>query len=365
MKKVLLVVLAVLLMATAFGCSAAPVESAAPSKEAAAAQSKSATSAESGKEETGGSSDWKIAMVVKDNVNAWFARTDEGVKKFAEDTGTDSFQVGPEEIDAALQVQVVEDLIAQDVDAICIYPIDPTTLEPVLAKAREAGIMVFTQEATTQESKDYDLEPFAPVEYGATLMDQLAAEMGEEGTYCTMVSYVTNVAHNQWADGAVTRQEEAYPNMKLVDGSDARVESEDNLERAYEKAKEMLKKYPDLKGFIGTSSNDVPGICRAIEELGLSGKVFVTGTGLPSMNESYLKNGTLNTCYLWDPANSIYALMMLAKNVLDKQTVENGMDLGADGFNELIVDEKDPTITYGKGYVGITKDNLNDLGFYF
>jgi len=362
MKKVLLVVLAVLLMATAFGCSSAPAETAAPSAEVSAEEPAS-DAGEDANAET--SSDQKIAMVVKDNVNAWFARTDEGVQKFAEDTGTDAFQVGPEEIDAALQVQVVEDLIAQDVDAICIYPIDPTTLEPVLAKAREAGIKVFTQEATTQESKDYDLEPFEPNEYGAALMDQLASEMGEEGTYCTMVSYVTNVSHNQWADAAVARQEEAYPNMKLVDGSDARVESEDNLERAYEKAKELLKKYPDLKGFIGTSSNDVPGICRAIEELGLSGKVFVTGTGLPSMNESYLESGTLKKCYLWDPANSIYALMMLSKNVLDGQDVKDGMDLGAEGFDNLVIDKNDPTITYGGGYVEITKDNINDLGFYF
>ncbi len=308
---------------------------------------------------------WRMAMVTKDNVNAWFVRTEEGVKQFAEDTGVDAFQVGPEEIDAALQVQVVEDLIAQDLDAICIYPIDPTTLEPVLAKAMDAGIPVFTQEATTQESKTYDLEPFDPYGYGAALMDTLAEQMGGEGQYCTMVSWLTNVSHNQWADGAVQRAEEAYPDITLIEGSDARVESEDNLERSYEKAKEMLKKYPDLKGFIGTSSNDVPGICRAIEELGLSGKVFAVGTGLPSMCEDYYLNGTLQTAYLWDPAMSIYALMMFGKEYLDGNEIKAGMDLGIEGFNSLVDDPNDPTLFYGQGWIEINKDNYDSLGFWF
>ena len=60
------------------------------------------------------------------------------------------------------------------------------------------------------------------------------------------------------------------------------MESENNSERAYEVAKEVLKTYPEVKGFVGTSSMDTPGIARAIDELGLNGKVFVCGTGMPN-----------------------------------------------------------------------------------
>ena len=34
---------------------------------------------------------------------------------------------------------------------------------------------------------------------------------------------------------------------------------------------DILQKYPDLKGIMGTSSFDAPGVARAIEELGLQG----------------------------------------------------------------------------------------------
>ena len=56
--------------------------------------------------------------------------------------------------------------------------------------------------------------------------------------------------HNEWADGGVKHQKEKYPNMQLLE-EEPRVESEDNGDVAYQKAKELFKKYPDLKGYYG------------------------------------------------------------------------------------------------------------------
>ena len=59
---------------------------------------------------------------------------EKGVKQFGEDFGQDAFQIGPTVSDAALQVQIIEDLIAQGVDAICVVPNSTEALEPVLKK---------------------------------------------------------------------------------------------------------------------------------------------------------------------------------------------------------------------------------------
>ena len=79
---------------------------------------------------------WKIALVPKDATNAWFVRMEVGVKQFAKDTGINAFQKGPAKTDAAMQAQVIEDLIAQGVDAICVVPVDPSALEPVLGEVK-------------------------------------------------------------------------------------------------------------------------------------------------------------------------------------------------------------------------------------
>ncbi len=187
---------------------------------------------------SGGSKDdgkHTIVVVPKDATNPWFVRMDEGVKNFAEDTGINAYQKGPSETDATMQVQVIEDLIAQKVDAICVVPVDPGALEPVLKKAMDKGIVVVTHEGASQENTMYDLEAFNNAGYGAFIMDNLAKSMGEEGNYVTMVGHITNASHNEWADGAVARQKEAYPNMKLIE-EDARVESQDDGNIAYEKS---------------------------------------------------------------------------------------------------------------------------------
>ena len=93
---------------------------------------------------------------------------------------------------------------------------DPTQLDPVLKKAMDAGITVITHEASNQQNMDYDIEAFDNMAFGAGLMDRLAAEMGEEGEYAVFVGSLGSKTHNEWVDGGIARQEEAYPNMVMV-----------------------------------------------------------------------------------------------------------------------------------------------------
>lgn len=52
------------------------------------------------------------------------------------------YQNTSEEPDARYQALLVEDLMAQEVDVICIDPVDGRSVGPMIEKAREAGILV-------------------------------------------------------------------------------------------------------------------------------------------------------------------------------------------------------------------------------
>jgi simple sugar transport system substrate-binding protein len=306
--------------------------------------------------------EWKIALVPKDSTNAWFVRMEVGVKQFAKDTGLNAFQKGPAKTDAAMQAQVIQDLIAQGVDAIAVVPVDPAALEPVLGEALSKGIVVVTHEASFQQNTMYDLEAFDNAQYGAFIMDNLAKAMGGKGTYTTMVGHVTNASHNEWADGGVAHQKVKYPGMQLLE-AEKRVESEDNLERAYERAKELFKKYPNLKGIMGTSSKDAPGTARAIQELGLKGKVFVAGTGLASECGRYIQDGTLLSVTLWDPKDAGYAMMSLATKILKGEKIQDGLNLGLKGYENLKFAKGSQKVLLGSGWISINKDNLSQFNF--
>ena len=306
--------------------------------------------------------DWEIVVVPKDASNPWFVRMKVGVDEYAKETGINAYQKGTAEIDATLQAQLVQDLIAQGVDAICVVPVNPESLEPVLKQAMDAGIVVIAHEGASLQNVHYDIEAFSNTGYGAFIMDNLAEAMGEEGLYTTMVAHVTNASHNEWADAGVLHQKEAYPNMTLLE-EEPRVESEDNGDVAYNKAKELMKKYPDLKGVMGTSSYDAPGVARAIEELGLVGKVFTSGTGMPADNKALLESGVVQSLTLWDPALAGKAMIALAVKVLNGDAIEAPIDLGVDGYGALTFKEGSSLVLEGQGWIVINKDNVDSFGF--
>ena len=306
---------------------------------------------------------WEIVVVPKDASNPWFVRMEVGVDEYAAAHPENTiYQRGTPEIDATLQAQLVQDLIAQDVDAICVVPVDPESLEPVLEQARAAGIVVIAHEGASLVNVDYDIEAFNNAAYGAFIMENLAQAMGGEGVYTTMVAHVTNASHNEWADGGVAYAEENYPNMTLLE-AEPRVESEDNGDVAYNVAKELFNKYPDLKGIMGTSSFDAPGVARAIEELGLTGKVFTSGTGMPADNAELLKSGAVQSLTLWDPALAGQAMIALAEKLLAGEEITTPLDLGVEGYTALQFREGSETVLEGEGWMVITAENVDSLGF--
>jgi simple sugar transport system substrate-binding protein len=109
----------------------------------------------------------------------------------------------------------------------------------------EAGITVITHEAASQQNVHYDIEAFVNEDFGANLMEQLATCMGGEGEYAVFVGSLTSQTHNQWVDGAIAYQQANYPNMTMVGDKN---ETFDDAQNAYERAQEVLRAFPNVKG---------------------------------------------------------------------------------------------------------------------
>lgn len=287
----------------------------------------------------------------------WFNRMEEGVKQFAQDTGNNAFQVGPAQADAAQQVQIIEDMIAQKVDAITVVPFALEALEPVLKRAMDAGIVVISHEASNIQNVNWDVEAFNNADYGRTIMENLATCMGGEGEYSVFVGSLTSETHNQWVDAAIALQKEKYPNMTLVGDKN---ETNDDQQTAYARAQEILRAYPNIKGFQGSASTDVPGIALAVEERGLEDRTCVMGTSLPSIASQYLETGAADKIFFWDPALAGIVMNKLAVMVLEDQPITSGMDLGVDGYNDVQLAGK---VIYGQAWVIVDESNMSEYPF--
>ena len=315
--------------------------------------------ADAGDDAAGGSKDYKIAVVPKLTSIAWFQRMEEGVKEYAEETGMDVFYTGPSEGDGALQAQTIEDLISQGVDAICVVPFSTESLEPVLKKAREAGITVISHEASGMTNIDYDVEAFDNVAYGEHFMEKLGELTGGEGEYLLEVGSLTSESHNQWVDAAKALQEEKYPNMKQYGD---KIETADDQSQSYNKVKEALSANPNITAIQGSAMPDVAGAALAVEELGLAGKVKIAGTSLVSVAGKYVEDGTIDMISFWDPAIAAKAMINLAIKVMDGEEITDGCDLGVEGYENLSLDGK---VLSGQAWIDVTKENVDDPAYDF
>lgn len=252
----------------------------------------------------------------------WFNQMEQGFKDYASEFGTMNITVsGPAEADPVQQASVLEDVIATNPDVIVIVPNDTAVLEPSLKKARDAGIIVITQEASTVQNADADIEFLIMERTGEQYMKALAENMNGEGGYAIMVGGLTVESHNARADAAVAYQEEHYPDMYQVT---SRVEGSEDIEEAHDKTLELILAHDDLKGILYIGSNGALGGAAAIREQNLVGQFVIAGTSLPSQAKPFLEDGAITSNLIGSPHDIAYASAYIIE-----QLVANNMDLSA------------------------------------
>ncbi len=302
----------------------------------------------------------RIVTVVKRTGIGWFERMEEGIKQFASQNGVDATMTGAADADPQKQADIIRKLIAEKPDAITVVPNSPEALEGVLKQARAAGIKVVTHEASNQVNTDVDIEAFDNLAYGSHLMDKLASCMGGSGKYVAFVGHTTARSHIRWATAAYERARQKYPKVVRIS---APVETAERLETAYQTAKELLARHPDIEGFEGSSVVDVAGIGRAVREAGAQGRTCVMGTSLPSVAGEFLDDGAVDKMFLWDPLVAGQAQTKLALILIKGQKIAPGLDLGLPGYRSLKRIPGTPHGLAGSSWITVDKSNVKQYPF--
>lgn len=301
--------------------------------------------------------DMEIVTVVKISGIPWFNRMEVGVDQAAKDLGIKAYQVGPSDADPAQQVKIVEDLIAKGVDAICVVPNDAKAMEPVFQKAKEKGIVILTHESPGQVGADWDIETIDNKKFGELNFERLASLMGGKGEFALFVGSLTVPLHNYWADVGLEYLKENYPDMKLVT---KRIPCGESAEESYKQTMGLIKAYPNLKGIVGFGSLGPIGAAQVLKKKNMAGKVAVGGTVIPSHAAKYLKEGSLTYGYLWDPKDAGYALISVAKMLVEGKEIKDGMELKDLGAADVDTDAK---LIKFDAILDITGENADQLGF--
>jgi simple sugar transport system substrate-binding protein len=294
-----------------------------------------------------------IGVVVKIGGIPWFNAMQAGIKKRAAELGVNAFMIGPTSADPALQVRAIEDLIAQKVDVIGVVPNDAAVLEPVLARARAAGIKVITHESPKQVNTDWDFELASVEGFGTAYGKQLAELLGGKGGYAVFVGSLTVPLHNAWANAAIKYIKANNPGMHLIGD---RYGVAEDVDASRSTALDLISAHPDLKGFLAFGSQGPIGAARAVQERNMDGQIVVLGPFSPGQGRRLLQQGSLSGGFIWNPevAGEVFVTMgtMLAKG----QPIKDGTDIAGLGVvhptgHDIIVDK----------LVQINKNTVGDL----
>jgi simple sugar transport system substrate-binding protein len=297
----------------------------------------------------------RMGIVVKVGGIPWFNAMEAGIKSEATKRGIDAWQVGPTSSDPALQVRAIEDLIAQKVDIIGVVPNDPKVLEPVLKRARDAGIVVITHESPGQQNANWDFELVDAATHGINHMKKLAECMKDEGKYAVYVGSLTVPLHQQWTDAAINYQKEHYPKMQMVSDKFGVGESLDDSIRT---TNELMSKYPDLKGIMAFGSQGPIGAGRAVMNRQKADQVCVIGSFSPGQGASLVSRGVIKGGYIWNPMTAGEVFIRVADMIEKKQPFTDGMTI--EGLGNVKVDEKNHTLL-GNNTESLDKANLPKL----
>jgi rhamnose transport system substrate-binding protein len=246
-----------------------------------------------------------VYFIPKNLNNPYFEAMSTGLYEAISELGEEHFKyvyTGPQVAKAENQIEFVKTAIRDKADAVFIAANSNTALNDVFDEARDAGtrIIIINQDIPGSESHrdaaimpaDFELLPRAQ-------LDLMGEQIGYEGQFAIVSATEDAPDQNTWVDRMKIEVKEnpKYANMELVEV----VYGDDQVDRSMTVTRELLSKYPTLEGILSPTTVGVAAACRVVRESGLSGKIKVTGFGLPSEMAEFVLDGTCESFQLWDP----------------------------------------------------------------
>lgn len=254
----------------------------------------------------------RIALVVKALGIGFFEAAAKGAEEAAKELGdVEIIYTGPTDTTAEGQIEVINALIAQGVNAIAVSANDPDALAPALQKAMERGITVISWDSgVAKEGRLMHLNPSSSALIGNTIIKLAADHLPEGGEVAVLSATSTSTNQNTWI-AEMNKVMANYPGITVV----GTVYGDDLADKSYREAQGLMSTYPNLKAIIAPTSVGIVAAAQAVTDAGKAGQINVTGLGLPSEMAGHVKSGASKSFAIWNPIDLGYAATMIAYNL--------------------------------------------------
>ena len=184
------------------------------------------------------------------------------------------------------------------------------------------GIKVFSWDAdVTPTARSFYVEDSTPQGIGSTFAGLVGkhaagrvvdlAFLNENPTVADQAAYISETE---------LFLHQKYPNVKVV----AHIYDDGNPALAISNTEALLRANPKITAIVSPDSAGLPGAAKAVSDLGLTGKVYVTGLADPIVMKSAVKSGVVTNYVLWNEVLAGKLDMYLARGMVDGTVPGNG-----------------------------------------
>jgi len=268
----------------------------------------------------------QIAFVVTTLSNPFFVDMTEGAKQeIAKHLGYELIVQAPEKgaVDVERQIQIMENLISQKVDAICVVPADSKSILPVIAKANKAQIPVLNidNKIDFELAKKDNIKVATFIGSDNYLGGKLAAEyivkkLNGKGKVAILEGVSGVEAANQ-RKGGFSDYVKNNPGIKVVASQPADWDREKGLNVF----QNILQANPDVQGLFACNDEMALGAIQAVKAAKKEGIVIV-GFDATKDGVAAVKDGSMAGTVAQLPAEMGKIAVQKAMHLINGKSIE-------------------------------------------
>jgi len=258
-----------------------------------------------------------IALIPGLTADGFYVTMHKGAEAAAKAVGADLIYQGAAEWNAALQVPILDAVIAKKPAAILIAPNDKKQLIQPLKKAFDAGIQVVCVDTFigTGVFQTGSGEADFPISYvasdnilgGKMAARALAKAIGEKGkVYCS--NTLPNVSTTDQREQGFKEEMKRFKDIEVLETQF----NGDDANKAAAQFQAVLGRVPDLAGVFGANLFSASGTANGVKAAGKVGKIKLAGFDAPESIVPQLKDGTFELTIAQHPAEIGYFGFMAA-----------------------------------------------------
>lgn len=277
-----------------------------------------------GTSDTGSQDGYTIAVVPKGLGHQFWLTVKAGAEAGGEEFGARIVWNGPaKETQIAKQIDIIQDMISRNVDAIVMAACDENALVDVIQNAVDAGIPVITIDSGVQSDLPLSFvatDNIAGAKLAADKLAELIGGSGEVGLLPIIPGAATSEMREQGFVDGIAR----YADIDIV----ATIHSMSDTAKALSAVEDMMTANPNLAGVFAASEPGAIGAVQAIESAGKAGKIMLVSFDASEEQIDALRRGSIQALIVQSPFQMGYLGVKAAIDAIEGRPVDKRIDTG-------------------------------------